>query len=162
MWKKSNQKLKHVQLMPGKNTRVLKAVEEIESELLMNLQTVDIGDESALCSVCKTPIMDMEFVYDNKAFDTPIAHDELCKCKKCGTQFILHFELFDPEGHILPRVFTEDINNLDYSWQDLLTEDQKEVVADHLEMCQECQSRLTAEILSNALFSNFLKRSRPK
>lgn len=126
-----------------------------------NLQIVNINKETELCSVCGTNILDiLNFTYEGESESQPQYIEELCKCKKCDTQFIMHYDLFDTAGHIYSRVFTEDINNPTYHWQDVLTEAQKTSISGHLKTCTECCDRLEQEILTDAWFKSVLNELR--
>ena len=57
-------------------------------------------------------------------------------------------------------LFTGDINNPNYSWQDILTEEQKNAIKDHLSGCTECTDRLSEEMLADAWFSDFMNQLR--
>jgi hypothetical protein len=120
-------------------------------------QTVDINLSSVPCDHCGSDLIDVaNFMYDGETVSTATVREEHCKCKKCGTPFILHYDLFDPEGHVYAKVFTEDINNRDYNWQDSLTEDQKVKISEHLEHCPICIDRLSHETLTDAWLRNFI------
>ena len=122
-----------------------------------NLQHVDVSEEEAPCRHCKSDILDVSnFRYANKSVAKPTYWEELCECKKCENSFVMHYDIYDPSGHIFRRVFTEDINNPDYSWQDVLSADQKKNISEHLKNCQICKDRLDSEMLSDAFFSNFI------
>ena len=126
-----------------------------------NLQIVNINKETDLCAVCGTDLLDiLNFTYKNESESSPQHIEELCECKKCGTQFIMHYDLFDSAGHIYSRVFTEDINNPSYRWQDVLTMDQKKNIENHLKTCTECCDRLEQEILTDAWFKSVLNELR--
>ena len=125
------------------------------------LQHVDVSKEEVLCQKCEADILDMaNFTYAEKYVAKPTYWEELCKCKVCGTLFVMHYDIFDPEGHVYPRVFTEDINNPDYKWQDTLTDEQKRNLSEHLEACHICKERLSAEMLSDAWLGSFMENLR--
>ena len=120
-------------------------------------QIININQESAPCQQCGSNLIDItNFSYDGQTVSTASIREELCRCKKCGTLFTLHYDLFDPEGHIYSKVFTEDINNSSYNWQDSLTEDQKKAIADHLQNCPICVDRLSHEMLTDAWLKSFI------
>lgn len=122
-----------------------------------NLQIVNINKDQEFCLNCKTDILDIaNFTYELDSKTDPFYFEELCKCKKCNTYFILHYDLFDSKGHIYSRVFTEDINNPNYHWHDILTNEQKTIISDHLKKCPECCDRLDQEILTDAWFKAVL------
>ena len=127
------------------------------------LQKVNIADEQAACSNCGANILDIaNFRYAEKCETGPRFREEVNVCKKCGTEFILRYDLFDEEGHIHPRVFSDDPNDPKYNWQDLLTQEQKDTIAAHLKDCQICNDRLTDEQLDNARFASILHQNRIK
>ena len=122
------------------------------------LQRVNIGDETAHCRKCGSGISSLtEFVYDGDSISDATSREELFECTSCGEKFILHYDLFDPHGHVYSRIFTGDPNNLSYNWQDLLTPEQQKAISDHLLECKICQDRLSEETLSDAWFSSFLQ-----
>lgn len=128
-----------------------------------NLQVVNINKNKALCICCNTDILNIaHFNYDKETINTPQYREELCKCKKCQTQFILHYDLFDSKGHIYSRVFTEDINNPDFNWTDELTTEQKEKISEHMEKCPVCCENLSQELLTDAWFKSFIEDLRKR
>lgn len=125
------------------------------------IQVVDINKNEAPCAKCGANLIDISnFVYDGKSNARPTYIEELCKCRKCNTQFIMHYDIFDSEGHIYSKIFTEDINNEEYSWQDALTEEQKKKVSEHLKYCNECLDRLSQEMLTDAWLKSFITHLR--
>jgi hypothetical protein len=118
------------------------------------MQIININDNDATCKQCGTNIVDIaNFIFSGEV-------EEHCKCNHCHTNFLLHYDIFDPSGHIDSKIFTEDINNANYNWQDSLTEDQKKVVSDHLAGCPECLDRLSQEMLTDAWLKSFIKALR--
>lgn len=123
----------------------------------MSPQKVNISQDHAYCRKCEADILDIiNFEYAGKTILKPMFREELCKCRHCGTPFVLRYDLFDEDGHVEPRVFTGDVNNPDYDWPDLLSEGQREVIADHLRNCEECQERLETEMLTDAWFASII------
>jgi hypothetical protein len=59
-------------------------------------------------------------------------------------------------------VFTGDVNNPNFNWQELLTPAQKKAVELHVEGCQECKGRMNNEVLTDAWFSSFMNDLRKK
>jgi hypothetical protein len=128
-----------------------------------NYQTVDINNDTAKCTECGARITHIpHFKYDGKNRSGATYREELCKCSTCNTKFIMHYDLFDSEGHIFSKVFTGDINDPNYNWQDSLTQDQKKAISEHLKSCPKCQDRLSEEILSDAWLSNVMDELRKK
>ncbi len=126
-----------------------------------SLQHVDVSKEDVFCKHCKSDILDVvNFKYAGESQAKPTYWEELCVCKVCGNQFIMHYDIFDPAGHIYPRVFSEDINNPEYKWQDTLSEEQKENISKHLVNCDVCRERLSAEMLADAWFSSYMENLR--
>jgi hypothetical protein len=124
-------------------------------------QIVSIDLNDAPCKNCGANLIDIaNYAYDGKTETTATVREEHCKCKKCGTSFILHYDLFDEEGHIYSKVFTEDVNNPSYNWQDALTEDQKSVISEHLKGCSICVDRLSMENLTDAWLRDFINMLR--
>jgi len=123
-----------------------------------DLQKVDICDEHAVCRHCGSSLSDLSnFVYADECETGPRHKDELCKCNSCGMHFVLHYDLFDEKGHILEKVFVGDINSREYNWQDILTDEQKKAISEHLTECKTCQERLEEEILTDAWFASFME-----
>jgi hypothetical protein len=127
------------------------------------MQIININDDIALCKQCGTNIVDVaNFIFSGKVNTTDTYIEELCKCQHCNTEFFLHYDIFDPSGHIYSKIFTEDINNINYNWQDALTDAQKRIVSDHLGTCKECLNRLSQEMLTDAWLKSFIKAMREK
>ena len=114
-------------------------------------QQVDIGSSEELCKNCNTNLTDISnFIYNGENHSEPDFWQELCKCKKCGTLFVIQYNIFDSGGHIYQRVFAEDMNDTSHSWQEELTDEQKLRVGKHLEGCKICRDRLSDEQLAGA------------
>lgn len=127
-----------------------------------NLQHVNINSNKAFCNECGIDLLDIDnFIYLEKIIKKPLYWEELCQCK-CKTSFVLHYDIFDNKGHIYPRIFSEDVNNPDYNWQETLNDEQKKVISNHLLICQTCRDRLSDEILTDAWFRGFLKELRAR
>lgn len=128
-----------------------------------NLQVVDINEEIILCNHCGTNIIDIaNYMYDGDKITYPYYWEELCVCKNCGNNFILQYHIFDKEGHVHSSIFSEDINNPEYNWQEALTDEQKEVITEHIKDCKICQDRISQEILADAWLKNFIEELRLK
>jgi hypothetical protein len=122
-----------------------------------NLQRVKISEDVVPCSECGNNIVELgHHKYSEQSENTPTQKDELCTCRVCGKEFLLHYEFFDEGGHINSFVFNGDINNPEYNWQDLLTEDQKKTIGEHLKDCAICSERLENEIISDAWLASLL------
>lgn len=145
-----------MQSMPrynGTDTQIGRTMEQ--------LQVINISDEQALCTGCGSDLLDIiNFQYDGQTITTPTCSEEMCSCKKCKTKFLIRYDLFDQEGHINQRVFTGDINNNDYNWQDNLSEEQKGAISKHLKECKTCQDRLEDETLKDAWFSSIIHNNK--
>lgn len=126
---------------------------------MMSPQKVNIIDEHAVCIKCKAKIFD-DFKFTGKMILEPTFREELCVCGNCEAEFIIHYDLFDKNGHIEPRIFTGDVNDPKYNWQDSLSDEQKKVIAIHLRGCEECKNRLADEILTDALFASLIHGER--
>ncbi len=125
------------------------------------LQKVGIGNVEELCKECNSDLTDIaNFIFDKEVHNEPTYRQELCKCLGCSTQFIMHYDIIDSGGHIYQRVFSEDINNDRYSWQEDLTEEQKGEISKHLESCEVCRERLTHEQLAEAWLKDFMQNLR--
>jgi hypothetical protein len=96
------------------------------------------------------------FIYLDFTKNSPRQKDEQCKCTQCGTEFTLHYDYFDAEGHINSFVFNGDINDSTYNWQDQLTPEQTKEIAEHLASCDICNGRLTDEMASDAWLASLL------
>lgn len=122
------------------------------------LQKVNIATTHAACRYCGTDIMELDhFRYAGKTITGPRFFEELCICLGCNAKFLIHYDLFDQQGHINSRTFTGDVNNPDYNWQDSLTEEQKGLIAEHLRICPTCSDRLSEETLSDAWFAGIIR-----
>ena len=123
----------------------------------MSLHKVNINQESDACKTCGANILDIaNIAYDGEHKMDPRYREELCHCRACGTKFIIHYDLFDPEGHVYARVFSEDINNREFKWQDLLNKEQLDGIASHLGSCEICKDRLSEEMLNDAWFASIV------
>lgn len=128
-----------------------------------DLQVVDINEDIVLCRHCGSNIVDIaNYMYDGDKILYASYWEELCVCKECGNNFILQFHIFDKAGHIYSSIFSEDINNPEYQWQEELTDEQKEVIADHIKDCEECRDRLSQEILTDAWLKDFIEALKSK
>jgi hypothetical protein len=123
----------------------------------MSMQIVNIAFESVPCSVCELNLSELgNFIYLGPTKNSPRQKDEQCKCTKCGTEFILHYDYFDADGHINSFVFNGDINDHSYNWQDQLTPEQTKEIAEHLATCSICNDRLNEAITSDAWLASLL------
>jgi hypothetical protein len=121
----------------------------IKSENLTNYNNI-------ICSSCKNPLLLGHFTYSGKAINTSYSRNEYYVCNHCKTKFILLHEYFDDEGHIIPKVFSNDPNDKTKNWQDLLSKEQREKISKHLSKCKKCQEALENETLADAWFSSIL------
>ena len=127
------------------------------------MQIVDINQDVVKCDVCGANIVDLvNFIYSGKSESTALDRKEFCQCRHCLTPFILHYDMFDSQGHIYPSIFTEDINNPSCNWPDNLTEEQKESVSGHLQECKICVDRLAQELLTDAWLRDFIASRKGK
>ena len=125
------------------------------------VQIVDINKDSDLCQKCGANLVDVaNFQFMDKVKNTATYIEEYCQCKHCKNDFILHYDLFDADGHVYSKVFTEDINDNSINWQDNLNEDQKKIISQHLKDCKICTDRLTQENLTDAWLKAFIKELR--
>ena len=121
------------------------------------MQVINITDDSALCSQCGSDLGELgSFIYDHVTTNTASQKDEQCRCKKCDTPFILHYDFFDSDGHINSFVFTGDVNDPSYNWQDVLTEEQKKEIGTHLLSCPSCAERLDEELITDAWLASLI------
>ena len=121
------------------------------------MQIINNQDETASCKVCDSDLTVLgSFTYLGVTFNFPRFKNEQCRCNKCQTEFTLHYELFDKDGHINNFVFGGDINDTTYNWQDQLTIYQKEEIGEHLRTCQICIERLNDEVTSDAWLASLL------
>lgn len=128
-----------------------------------DLQIVSVNKNKESCRHCGVDLLDItNFIYNQKTLPKPTYWEELCKCRSCNCQFILHYDIFDSEGHIYSRIFSEDINNVNYNWQEALIDSQKSKIAQHLEHCKTCCDRLSQEILTEAWLKDFMQNLRKK
>jgi hypothetical protein len=127
------------------------------------IQIVDINLDIVNCEVCGVNLVDLaNFIYEGKSESTAFDRKEFCRCQHCNTSFILHYEIFDFQGHVYPSVFTEDINNPESNWPDNLTEEQKGSVANHIKDCKICIDRLEHELLTDAWLRDFIASRKGK
>jgi uncharacterized protein with PIN domain len=125
------------------------------------VQKADSNSDETKCSVCGSDINDIaNFVYNNVTVSEPTYREELCKCRKCGTLFTMHYDLFDADGHIYSRVFTEDTNDPDYKWSDILSKNQLDMIIKHITKCQICKDRLETQIVNEAWFNDLMNETR--
>ena len=122
------------------------------------LQKVNISMEKAICSHCGTNILDVMNIrcINDKLNDTPMLHEELYACRKCGIEFVIQYDLFDAEGHIQQRMFSGDPNDPMYHWPDILTAEQRSAIAKHIKDCSICTDRLDKEIELDTWFADIL------
>ena len=126
-------------------------------------QIVDINEDIVLCDHCGTNLIDVaNYTFDGNTVSESYYWDETCTCKGCNSKFILRYNIFDKEGHIYPSIFSEDINNPEYNWQEILNDIQKEVITEHLTDCEVCRDRLSQEMLSDAWFKDFIESIRSR
>jgi len=132
-------------------------------QITSKVQVVNTYDNKVPCEVCGSNLVDVvNFTFDKKGETQATFFEEKCLCKHCHTPFILHYDIFDPEGHIMPRVFVEDINDEKYSWQDPLTPEQKEAVSKHIAHCSTCLDQLSQEMLTDAWLKSYITTLRKK
>lgn len=121
------------------------------------LQVVNITDNDPQCSQCGHDIEELDsFVYDHVTINTATEKDEQCHCKNCKNPFTLHYDFFDSEGHINSFVFTGDVNDPTYNWQDVLTPEQKKEIGTHLLSCPQCAERLDEELITDAWLASLI------
>ena len=127
------------------------------------LQTVIYNGTKKYCKHCNTDLTDINnSTYLKERWGSPKFWDELCKCDNCQNKYLLRHELFDTKGHVHLFVFTEDINNPEYSWIDNLNNKQKIAVGNHINQCDECQAKITRQLCSDAELKNTFKKIRGK
>jgi hypothetical protein len=125
------------------------------------MQRVHINQERAKCAVCGSNLLEItNFKYAGKTLTEPTHSDEVCICRICRTQFLLRYDFFDEDGHINPYTFSEDANDPEYNWQDNLTDEQRKIIASHLQECPVCQDRLSEQILKDAWFADILHKAK--
>ena len=132
----------------------------------MKYQIVKIQKNNQYCERCHINLINrgintqINFIYKNRRINHPTYWDELCECNNCHYQFYLRHDIFDEEGHIYSSIFTEDINNPEYSWMNILTDNQKVKIAEHVEKCDTCKKALIEEHLIDASFKAFITHLR--
>jgi len=125
------------------------------------MQVVNLNEDLIPCSKCGVNLSVLgSFIYIRMKENTPRIKEEICRCKKCGTEFILHYDFFDEEGHVNSFVFSGDINDLKYNWQDQLTDEQKKAIGEHLKTCEICNKRLVDEVASDAWLASLLHKGK--
>ena len=121
------------------------------------MQIVNNQDETVPCKVCGTDLTVLgNFIYLGVTTNYPRQKDEKCKCNKCHTEFTLHYDFFDKDGHVNSFVFGGDVNDPSYNWQDQLIPDQKKEIGEHLYTCKICNERLNEEVTSDAWLASLL------
>ena len=121
------------------------------------MQIVNVSEEEAFCKSCGSNLVELgNFEYCGSTLNSSREKDEQCKCKKCGALFTLHYDLFNPDGHIQSFVFSGDVNDPAFNWQDILTDEQKQEIGTHLKSCKTCSDRLTEAIISDAWLASLL------
>jgi hypothetical protein len=121
------------------------------------MQIINILDEAAPCKICGSDLTVLgKFIYLGVASNTANQKDERCKCTTCQTEFITHYDFFDAEGHINSFIFSGDVNDPTYNWQDKLTPEQKEEIGKHLFTCKICSGRMDEEVTSDAWLASLL------
>lgn len=124
-------------------------------------QKINISQEKATCIKCGANLLDIRNIkWLQKEILGETFREELFECRKCGSAFIIHYDLFDSEGHINPASFTGDINDPTYNWQDNLSEEQKKAFEEHLKKCPICRDRLDEEYLKDAWFADIIHGAR--
>lgn len=74
---------------------------QIETNDLM--QIVDINLDVVNCEICGANLVDLaNFIYEGKSESSAFDRKEFCRCRHCTTPFILHYDIFDSQGHIYP------------------------------------------------------------
>jgi hypothetical protein len=126
-----------------------------------NLQIIKIDQKNVACQKCNIDILDISNAeYVGQFEDTPHYRKELYKCRGCQTLFWIQYDLMDVQGHIYQRIFSNDVNDPNYKWQDIWTPEQIKTIEDHLKACQICRDKPDNEMISEARFSDFLNRVR--
>ena len=121
------------------------------------MQIININDDQALCEKCGAHLNVLgKFTYIEDQERTPRTKSELCTCNSCGAEFTLQYDLFTPEGHISGFIFSGDVNDPTYNWQDQLTDGQKKEIGEHLKGCAICNEKLNHTITSEAWFSSII------
>jgi hypothetical protein len=121
------------------------------------MQTVDLNNDHAPCSNCGADLVILgSFTHCEIKENTEKTKNEICRCNICGGKFILQYNFFDSMGHINSFVFSGDVNDPAYNWQDQLTTDQKNAIGKHLKECSVCNHRLDNEITSDAWLASLI------
>lgn len=128
---------------------------------MTNFQVVDIFGSDAPCRICGVDLLDINNIkYSGSCNNTETTREELCICRKCGTSFILKYNIFTEDGHIDRRMFSGDINDYTHNWQDNFTDKQKEKIGKHLKNCRKCSDNLEEETLADSWFSSLIHMGR--
>jgi len=121
------------------------------------MQIVNLNDDLSPCSKCGTNLSILgKFIHTGVKENTATKKDEICKCLTCNEEFILHYEFFDENGHVNSFVFSGDVNDPSYNWQDQLTNEQKIAIGEHLKTCEICNKRLVDEVASDAWLASLV------
>lgn len=125
------------------------------------MQIVDLNNDQAPCSKCGSNLAILgSFTHCDIKDNTEKIKNEICQCKTCGEKFILQYNFFDITGHINSFVFSGDVNDPTYNWQDQLTDAQKDAIGNHLKNCSVCNHRLNNEITSDAWLASLIHNSK--
>jgi uncharacterized protein with PIN domain len=126
-------------------------------------QKISLTMDHATCTKCGKSLLDItniKFIKDSVS--SARFQEELYICRSCGTEFIIRYDLFDSDGHINQRVFTDDPNDPKYNWPDILNQSQRDEIAKHLKDCKICNGRLDDEFENNLWFSSLLHSNKEK
>ena len=123
-----------------------------------DISRVEVYSDKVSCKGCGHNILDITNIkYAGETRSYERYTEELCECRNCGEKFIIRYNIFDKKGHIEPKIFMSDVNDLKHNWQDNLTKKQLKAVEEHLRSCGECQDTLNEELLDNAWFASILR-----
>jgi hypothetical protein len=123
-----------------------------------NVQIVKCTSNNSRCRSCGANLSELgSFQYSGIEYNAPKYRLERNSCKKCGKEFLLRYDFFDPENHIDEMVFNGDVNDEMYRWQSILTKEQVGIIDKHLAGCPICSRRHDESILFDAFLGSIIR-----
>jgi hypothetical protein len=122
-----------------------------------NIQVIKIALEPGHGGHCGQDFSELTNTkYTGKEENFPAYKLEHFKCKKCKKPFVVRYDLLDENGHLDDLVFADDPNDPEASLMSYFSNEQKNLVANHLISCEHCRQKRDEAILENALVADFL------
>ncbi len=128
---------------------------------------VRITDPNARCRNCGNNLSELgsfNVIAGETIYDGPKFRLEPNKCKACGKQFLLRYDLFDRDGHVSECVFRAfDINDDSFDFRSLWTPEQIKQIENHAFAgtgCATCISAYNEAVLDEAKLKSLFKSLR--